>query len=188
MRGRGIVIVLTGLIALALVACSEKPAREPGSRKGTGSSSATTAAIGESLSAIVELSDMYRAPETYDVKIVVLEVLRGETATALLKRSGISNAVPPNGFDYLLARIQFDYTARGAPGDKPWEFASGQFSAFSGDGKPYAAPSIIAPEPRLDGSLRSGDSRQGWMTFAVAKEDRKPVMVFSPGSIWFRLY
>ncbi len=131
---------------------------------------------------------MYRAPETYDVKITVLEILRGETSTTLLKKARTSNASLPNGFEHVLARIQFNYAARGAPGDKPWELTGGQFNAFSGDGKPYAAPSIVSPEPSLDGILRSGDSRQGWIAFIVAKDDKKPVMTFGPGSIWFQLY
>ncbi len=175
-------------MVLAFAACGEKTARESGFSSGSGSSLAGAAAIGASVSAIVELSDMYRAPETYDVKIAVREILRGRQANNLLAKTGASNTPAKKGFEYVLARIRFEYAARGAPGDKPWELTSAQFSAFSADGKPYEMPSIAPPEPKLNGVLRSGDSLEGWIAFAVATEDKKPVMTFAPDSIWFRLY
>jgi hypothetical protein len=174
------------LTAFIMAACAKQPPREPDPKSGTASISA--AAMGSPVSAIVELEDMYRAPETYDVRITVLEILRGEPSMDLVIEANASNAPAQNGFEYALARIKFEYAARGAPGNKTWELAGKQFSAFSGDGKPYESPSIVLPEPSLDGKLRSGDTRQGWIAFAVAKDDKKPVMTFSPGGIWFRLY
>ncbi len=188
LRNKALLISTIGLMALALAACAEKMAQESTSPSGSGTSLTSAAAVGSPVSAIVELSDIYRAPETYDVKITVLEILRGKSSTDLLTRVSASNAPAPSGFEYVLARIRFEYAARGAPGDKPWELNSGQFSAFSRDGKPYATPSIVYPEPKLIGALRAGDSQEGWLVFAVAIEDRKPVMIFGPASIWFRLY
>jgi hypothetical protein len=181
-------ILGTGLLALVTASCAGKPAPESGSKAGSGSSLVQAAAIGAPVSAIVELSDLYRAPEIYDVKITVLEVLRGAAAMDLLKRASASNAPPGDGFEYVLARIRFEYAARGTPGDKTWELAANQFNAFSSDGAPYAKPPITLPAPALDGPLRSGDSREGWIAFAATAGDRKPVMTFSPGNVWFRLY
>ncbi len=174
--------------ALIVCACSEKTAQTRGTGLESGSSLTGTIPIGATASAIVELEDMYRSPETYDVRITVLEVLRGEKSADLVKKANVSSAPAQNGFEYVLARIQFEYSARGAPGDKTWGLSGKQFSAFSGDGKLYENPSIVLPEPELGGVLRSGDSRQGWVAFEVAKEDKKPLMTFIPGNVWFQLH
>jgi hypothetical protein len=179
-------IVWIALAVLTLAVGFEQTARAQGSASGSSFSSA--AAVGAPISAIVELSDMYRAPENYDVKITVLEILRGKPATDLLTKSAASKAPAQSDFECVLARIRFEYAARGAPGDKPWELTAGQFNAFSADGKPYEMSSIEPPEPRLHGRIRSGDFLQGWIAFAVAIKDKKPVMSFVPGSIWFQLY
>lgn len=188
MRSRTVRVILISLAALLTAACAGKPVRDKGLASGSGSSLSNAAATGTPVSAIVELSDMYRAPETYDAKITVLEIMRGEPAKDLLTKASASIVPAKNGFDYVLARIRFEYTARGAPGDKAWELTGKQFSAFSAAGKPYQIPSIVPPEPGLDGALRPGNSRQGWVAFEVAKDDPKPVMTFSLGSIWFQLY
>jgi hypothetical protein len=180
--------VLFCLMALIMFACTEKIEQTP--VKGLESDSSVIGAtpIGITASAIVELGDMYHSPETYDVKITVLEVLRGEKSAFLIKKASISNAPVQNGLEYVLARIWFEYSARGAPGDKTWSLSGKQFHAFSGDGKPYRIPSIELPEPELAGMLRSGDSRQGWIAFEVAKQDKKPLMIFDQGNVWFQLY
>jgi hypothetical protein len=176
------------LAALVMPACSEKPAQTPVTTLEMGSSSTYAAPIGATVPAIVELEDMYRAPETYDVRITVMEILRGETSADLMNKASAFNAPAKNGFEYVAAHIRFEYSARGAPGDKTWELRGNQFDAFSGEGKLYENPSIVPPEPGLSGTLSSGDSKQGWIVFTVAKNDRKPVMIFNPGSVWFQLY
>ena len=188
MKNRRLLILFAGLLPLAMAACSGKPAPESAPRPGSGSSWTSAAGIGTAVSAIVELSDLYRAPETYDVKITLLEVLRGERSMDLLKNATASNGAPREDLEYVLARVRFEFAARGAPGNKTWELEGKQFSAFSGDGKPYENPSAVPPEPLLRGVLRSGNSQEGWLVFAVAREDTKPVMAFSPAGIWFQLF
>ncbi len=144
--------------------------------------------IGTPVSAVVELSDLYHAPETYDVKITVLQVRRGAPAAHLLKKADLSGPTPPDGLELLLAQVRFEFAARGAPGDKTWEVSEKQFSAFSAQGKPYEHFSVGAPEPLLRGVLRSGESLVGWLGFVIPKEDRQPLLTFVPASIWLRLF
>jgi hypothetical protein len=146
------------------------------------------ARTGVTASAIVEVGDMYRSPEIYDAGITVLEVMRGEKAEDLIKNASGLNTPAQNGFEYVLARIRFEFSARGAPGDKTWILNTTQFQAFSGDGTRYGTPSIVLPEPELAGDLRSGDSREGWIAFEVAEQDRQPLMIFDQGNVWFQLY
>jgi hypothetical protein len=131
---------------------------------------------------------MYVAPETYDLKMTVAEIIRGEKSMEFLKKAGASDVQTHTDSECVLARIRFEYKARGAPGDKPWELNGVQFSAFSEDSKPYGSPSIVASQAGLKPSLRSGDTLECWLAFVVAKSDRKPVMTFNPGSAWFHLY
>jgi hypothetical protein len=165
-------IVFLTMALMVLVACAEKPAPAPGQKPGSGVSSGDAASIGTTVPSIVELSDMYVAPETAD----------------FLKKLGPPNLPTQTDREYVLARIRFEYKARGAPGDKPWELSGVQFSAFSEDSKPYGSPSIVASQSGLKPSLLSGDTLECWLAFVVAKSDRKPVMTFNPGGAWFHLY
>ena len=179
-------ILTAGLIVL--VACSEKPASAPRQKPGAGFSLSDAASIGTTVPTMVELSDMYVSPETYDLKVTVAEIIRGEKSREFLKKLDTSNGQAQPDSDYILARVRFEYNARGTPGDKPWELSGVQLTAFSEDGKPYASPSIVASRSGLKPSLRSGDTLECWLAFVVSKGDRKPVMTFNPGRAWFHLY
>ena len=176
------------MAVIALVACAQKTAQAPGQKPGSGSSLSDAASIGTTVPTMVELSDMYVSPETYDLKVTVAEIIRGEKSMELLKKLGASNGQPATDSEYVLARVCFEYKARGAPGDKPWELSGAQFSAFSENNKPYGSPSILALQPGLKPLLRPGDTLECWLAFVVAKSDRKPVMAFNPGGAWFHLY
>ncbi len=184
----GIFVVLLYLAVLLMSACADKTTHIPDTGLESDSSLNSAVPIGVTGSAIVELGDMYRTLETYDVRITVLEVLRGEESMHMIGGASIANAQTQNGFEFLLAHIHFEYSARGAPGDKTWDLDRKQFNAFSDDGRLYGNSSIVLPEQRLDGVLRSGDSRQGWLAFEVAKQDKEPLMNFGPGNVWFQLY
>jgi len=171
-----------------LAACTEKPSPAPERNPGAGFSSADAASIGTTVPTMVELSDMYVSPETYDLKVTVAEIVRGEKAGEFLKKAGASKEQTHADSEYILARVRFGYSARGAPGDKAWEFSGEQFSAFSEDGKPFGSPSIVASQSGLTPSLRSGDTLDCWLAFVVTKSERKPIMAFNPGGAWFRLY
>ena len=173
---------------IVLVACREKPAQAPGQKPGSGYSSVDAASTGTAVPTIVELSDMYVSPETYDLTLTVAETIRGESAGDFLRKAGAFKELAGTDSEYVLARVGFEYKARGAPGDKPWELSGVQFSAFSEAGKPYASPSIVASKSGLKPILRSGETLECWLAFEVAKNDRKPLMIYNPGGAWFCLH
>lgn len=188
MRSPNACAVIWIMALCALVGCSSNPETRVQERRGAGISSEDAVFVGTPVSTIVELSDMYVSPETYDLKLTVAEIVRGQAALDLLKKLGSPSAQTGPDSECILARVRFEYKARGAPGDKPWDLKGSQFSAFSGDRKPYEAPSIPAlPTGRMP-VLRSGDALECWLSFIVAKSDRNPVMLFNPGTTWFRLY
>jgi hypothetical protein len=145
----------------------------------------------------IECGEGYTSFELYDMKINLLEIVRGAKAWDLIKEASASNKPPKVGFEYILARIRFEFSSRGSPQECIHELRREEFTALSADGKEYETPSVVPPKPELSGSLRSGHSLEGWIVFSVAKDDSKPLMAFDPASggamsrgkvIWFQLY
>jgi hypothetical protein len=136
--------------------------------------------IGTPVTTTITFGDAYAtAIETYDARITVIEVMRGRRAWDLLKKQNALNRQPDSEFEYILARVRFEFTAKGKPGDKIYDLREDQFVAFSSDGSTrYSATNAIPPKPRLSGTLHSGDSAEGWIVFIVARYDRKPFTAF----------
>jgi len=191
MRRESIVYILATLI-LITSGYAESPAQAPG----PGFSPFSPAPVGVLVQSTVYSGGSASSLEPYDVKMTLLEIVRGEKAWDLIKEASVSNKPPKAGSEYILARIRFEYSASGVPGDKVWELSREQLTALSADGKLYETPSIVLPKPELSGSLRSGSSIDGWRVFQVSREDNKPLMSFDPASgggmlrgkvLWFQL-
>lgn len=155
--------------------------------------------VGVPLTTIIGFGDQYNGgDELYDARITVLEIVRGSKAWDILKRASASNAPPKSGFEYLLARVRFEFSARTSPHHYSYTLAQSQFTAISAAGTEYESPALAAqPDPPLSGTLRSGDSVEGWLAFLVPQSDRKPLMLFREdvgsifhegGGSFFQLY
>jgi hypothetical protein len=146
---------------------------------------------------MIECGEGYTSQELYDMKITLVEVLRGEGAWELVKGVNPANKPPKTGFDYILVRVKLELSARSPGRECSHELRPEQFAAFSADGREYEAPSVVMPKPSLSGNLRSGESFEGWRAFLVDQGDRKPLMAYDPASgggmsrgkvVWFQLY
>jgi hypothetical protein len=136
--------------------------------------------------------------EPYDVKVTVLQVIRGKEAWERIQAVSPSNQPAKAGFDYVLALVSLELKARVSPGDKSFELGRPmQLTAMSADGREYEGVSVVPPKPELSGALRAGGSVEGWVAFLVDQKDRKPLMAFDPASggatlrgkvLWFQLY
>jgi hypothetical protein len=155
--------------------------------------------LDRTLSTIIIFGDQYDGgDELYDAKITVVQVVRGEKAWEMLKAISTSNPPPKAGFEYLTARVRFEFSARTSPSHYNYTIDETQFTATDADGKAYAAPSIAEqPMPDLQGTLKPGDSVEGWITFVVPRSERQPLMLFRAnvgsvihegGGSLFRLY
>ena len=163
-----------------------------------GMSPTSPARVGVPVQSEVQCGDSAVSLEPYDVKIVLLQTIRGKEAWERLKAADSSSQPPKTGFDYVLARVGFELKARGAPGDKSFELGRPlQFTANSADGKEYEAPSVRPPKPELSGKARPGVRVEGWLVFLVEQKDTTALMVFDPASgggmlrgkvLWFQLY
>jgi len=130
--------------------------------------------------------------ETYKARITLLEVIRGEEAWELIKEANIFNDPPEEGFEYILAKVRFEYL-EGPDPDTKYDLSPLHFTAVSEDGKDYERPLVVDPEPSIGVGLYPGASHEGWVSFHVAIDDSKPTMTFGRdykgrGGVWFKLY
>ncbi len=162
-----------------------------------GSSPFEPASTGVRLSGIVECGQGYTSHELYNMNLTLLEVVRGDAAWERLRKAGDANKPAGSGFDYILARVKFEYYARGTPGLCVHKVIPQQFMAFSSEGVDYPSVDVSLPKPEMRGDLRSGEHLEGWIAVRVPQEDQKPLLCYSAdqggavmhgGGKWFKLY
>jgi len=153
---------------------------------------------GAPVTTIIEFGEQYLGSELYDAKITVVEVVRGEKAWDIVRRANASNLPPKTGFEYVLARIRFQFSARTQPANDTYNIDPSQFAATDSTGAELAAATVAEPpEPILKGALKAGDWIEGWVVFLVPRNISKPLMIFREdvgtvshrgGGTWFQLY
>jgi hypothetical protein len=156
------------------------------------------AAMNKPLRSMIELGSVYT--NIYDITITVLETVRGNAAMDRLKAASPDVKAPASGFEYVLARIKFDFKGRYVSDNLPFDLGDEplQWVALSGsDLTEYGRVSVTVPKPALVGRIKPGSSTEGWVAFAVQQKDSKPVMVFDPDTggatgrgktLFFKLY
>jgi hypothetical protein len=164
---------LSIILVVALSSLSITSAQVPGAAP------SSAAPRGSTVAGIIECGEGYTSHELYDIKMTLIEAIRGEEAWKRIKEAAASNKPAPAGFEYILARVKFAYFARGNPGLCVHKLLPGQFTANSPHGEDYKPASVVPPKPEMRKDLKSGDSIEGWLVFAVPKEDRAPLMSFS---------
>ncbi len=180
------VVLLVSLIAASLHSAAAQD-----------NSSTNPADVGSRVRSMVELGSVYS--NIYDIAITVLETVRGKEAMQRLTAAGADNKMPPEGFEYILAKVKFELKGRYVSdtltmdiGDEPL-----QWVALSAELVEYPGVSVKVPDPPLVGRVKSGESLEGWVAFAVDSKDSKPVMVFDPDTggatgrgrtLFFKLY
>jgi hypothetical protein len=147
---------------------------------------------------MVELGSVYT--NIYDTTITLLEKIRGQEALNLLKTADPAVKAPAEGFEYVLARIKFELKGRAVSDKLNFDLGRDplQWVALRGkDMTDYDRVSVTVPKPALGGIVKSGQAIEGWVAFAVDKNDSKPVMVFDPDTggatgrgktLFFKLY
>lgn len=126
----------------------------------------------------------------YTADVMVTDILRGDAAKAKLTSADKLVANPPEGMEYLLAKVKA--TVSNVKNDKTVELNSESLKAYSTDNSEYAAVSDIHVEQEFKGKVYSGGSVEGYAVFMVNKTDLAPKAVFGAaadgtGGAWFRL-
>jgi hypothetical protein len=157
------------------------------------------------LGTAIKIALPYKAEDrqSYNMEIILLQIVRGKEAWEQVKAQGVSDEPPKAGFEYILALIRFGYfrRARGGPAGDPYKLMEGQFIVVSSDGKTeYEIPHVLRqPEPELIGyTFKVSEVREGWILMQVPKDDKKPLLIFKRehagtggpwlwGYVWFQL-
>jgi hypothetical protein len=163
--------LLSAVLALAIYQTTS--AQTPGD------SPSAPAPLGIAVVGIIECGEGYTSHELYDMKITLLEVIRGEEAWKRIKETARSNKPAASAAEYVLARVKFEYRARSIPGLCEHKLIPEQFTAYSAAGEEYLRAPVVPPKPEMRKDLKSGESFEGWMVFAVPKEDRAPLLSFA---------
>jgi hypothetical protein len=161
-----------------------------------GSSPFSPVPKGLALGTIIECGEGYLSHELYDARITLEEVLRGEEAWSRIRAADPANRPAAPGSEYVLARVRFEYSARGLPGNCVLPLAPENFTAYSAGGETYDPVKLAPPDPALRKNLKSGEAFEGWLVFMVSASDRAPLLYYSAdegggtnhgGGKWFAL-
>jgi hypothetical protein len=190
MKNRFAVFVIALLVSITTVVLHPAIAQDNSPRN--------PAPIGAPVRSMIELGSVYT--NIYDIAITVLETVRGKEAMERLKTASPDLKMPAEGFDYVLARVKFDFRGRYVSDTLPFTLGNEplQWVALSGsDLTEYDHVSVSAPKPALVGTVKPGGAMEGWVAFAVKQNDSKPIMVFDPDTggatgrgktVFFKLY
>lgn len=128
---------------------------------------------------MISFGDEYTSTiELYDVVLTVLEVQRGTAALALMQEADNERKPPSGGLEFLLVKLRFEYTARGAPGNKAYRLRPDQFRLIDATGEEYRQAGLTLPESALDGLLRAPEVNEGWLAYAVHPDRDRLYLVF----------
>ncbi len=173
---RNKLVAITLLLSVLALAVSLRPA------SAQYNSSTNPASVEAPVRSMIELGSVYS--NIYDITITVLEIIRGREAMDRLKTASPDNGAPPEGFEYILARVRFEMKGRVLTDTLSFDLGNAplQWFALASDLTEYPQISVTVPKPALVGRVRSGDSIEGWVAFAVDRRDSNPLMVFDPDS------
>ena len=77
----------------------------------------------------------YGQHELHDVKLTVLEVVRGDKAWEIIRAADAENKPADTGLEYFLVRVRFEYSVQGSQGSIPYTMKQGCFKLYSADNK-----------------------------------------------------
>lgn len=150
-----------------------------------GLSRSNPAPIGQTVT--VEKKDIL---DDVNAAITLKQVIRGDQAWQMIKQANLFNSAPNDGYEYLLAKINFNLISN--KDNQQLHLASIDFKAVSSDGKVYDPVMIVAPTPKLLSDLYPGATNEGWVALQVSKDDTNPLITYGrdyqgQGGAWFKL-
>ena len=151
----------------------------PASAQTAGSSPSSPVPVGSTLDTIIECGEGYTSHESYDARITLVKVIRGEEAWKRIQAADANNPPAGDGYEYVLVWVKFEYQARTLPGTCIHTLRPEYFTAYSASGEGYGKAEVLPPKPQLYKQLKSGESFEGWLVFKVARQDKAPLVYYS---------
>ena len=151
-----------------------------------GHSSADPAPIGQ---AVTGNSHQKLADGSILTLTLVLEnVTRGDAAKKMLDNYSGLPQVPSPGNEYLFAEFKADLI--NFTPDTNYSISNYNFAVISDNVTTNATP-IILFNPTIQGDLKKGETRDGWVLFEMPANSTNPVIAYArgpdgSGGLWFR--
>lgn len=122
--------------------------------------------------------------------MVLENVTRGDAATKMLDNYSNLPQVPKPGNEFLFAEFKadlVDFTP-----NANYSISNLNFAVSSNGNFTNATP-VILFNPTIQGGLKKGESREGWVLFEIPAGSKDPVIAYARGSdgsggLWFRAY
>lgn len=108
-----------------------------------------------------------------------MELYAGEDAWERILDANQFNDPPQDGLVYILVKMRLRYIGLAETGERV-SLYGGSFTLLDSEGKIYDSPSVVEPEPALEGHLFPGGSMEGWMVLQA------PETVISESRILFQ--
>lgn len=167
----GAMVGLLLIILLGIVVWPDRPRRAPvvvptpvGAMP-VSTPASSDALAGNSLAAPVPRGE----PGTFGGgELSVVETLRGEEAWRRMYAANQYNAVAPEGYSYLLVRLDL------AAGPEPMPEL---YPRLVGTGRMLYAPEGVPPEPRLPEGLAPGENVEAWVPYLIPTGEQSLVLV-----------
>jgi hypothetical protein len=114
---------------------------------------------------------------TEDWELSILEVVRGDSAWAMVQEVNQFNDPPEEGMEYVAVKLHVRYIGTE---DRSETIDSSYFNSTGNAGVLYDIPIVVDPEPALDAYLFPGGEYEGWVVVQVAKGETGIMLVFEP--------
>ena len=112
-----------------------------------------------------------------DWQIIVLNVLRGESAWNKIYETNQFNDPPEEGMEYIMVLLRIRYIGLEEHG---YYISDSPFSIRTNSGNKYDTPSLVDPEPNLAYDLYPGGEAEGWIVLTAPVETKNLALFFSP--------
>jgi hypothetical protein len=125
----------------------------------------------------------------YSANFTVKEIIRGDSAWELVKNANMFNKAPETGYDYLIAKIEFELLE----GKQQLDLSPYDLRLISYDGKEYENTYTEPPEPKIYTKLYKGAKHEGYAVFQVSVKDSNPLITFGRdykgnGGCWIKTF
>jgi hypothetical protein len=106
-------------------------------------------------------------------KLSVLEVVTGDQATQQVTAASQFNQAPAAGFTYVAVRLR----ATNA-GDRPLAIDGNDFGVTGSSGLVRRFVGAIPPDPALDGVVKPGETKEGWVVGGAASDEKDLLLLY----------
>jgi hypothetical protein len=106
-------------------------------------------------------------------KLTVLDVVTGDSATQQVTAASQFNQPPADGSSYVLVRLRATND-----GDRPLDISSNDFAFTGSTGLVRRFVAAIPPDPALDGVVKPGDTKEGWVVGGAASGEKNLLLLY----------